>query len=66
VGKDPVNGEEGKPYVPIGGPLNVCNTCAVKHFDNCEGCFGFGVHAGSTPERTAPIGAAEAIVGTYP
>lgn len=31
--------------VHIDGPLHVCETCDVKHYDNCPTCFGFGVRA---------------------
>ena len=26
-------------------PLHVCTTCAVRHYDNCARCFGFGLGA---------------------
>lgn len=50
--------------MPIGGPLNVCNTCPVKHYDNCPQCFGFGIRAQKLETGGyAPITAAEAISG---
>lgn len=56
-----MNGEEGRPYVSIGGPLNVCNTCPVKHYDNCPMCYGFGVQAKKYNGDYLPIRAADAI-----
>lgn len=61
-----MNGEEGRPYIPIGGPLNICHTCPVLHYDNCEACFGFGVQARKLDGHYVPIGAAEAIEGPTP
>jgi hypothetical protein len=57
-----MNGEEGRPYVPIGGPLNICNTCPVKHYDNCPDCYGFGEKPARINGRDTrvPVRAAEA------
>ena len=38
----------------------ICKKCAIRHYENCETCFGFGLY-----DRDAyhPISASDAIEG---
>lgn len=43
----------------IGGDLHICETCDVKHYDNCPTCFGFGVRPRTVDGDPIPIPAGE-------
>jgi hypothetical protein len=41
---------------------HICTTCPVEHYDDCPGCFGFGVRVtpgATTHFKAVPIGADE-------
>lgn len=49
-------------------PPRICVRCAIMHYENCTGCFGFGVFAAPTV-RDVPVTAviaSEAITGPTP
>jgi hypothetical protein len=39
----------------------ICTSCEIHHYENCEGCYGFGVYKISTKQDEAyPVSAEEA------
>jgi hypothetical protein len=46
----------------IGGPLTICRTCDVPHYDNCPTCWGFGVFPRTFDGSPVPLSANVACV----
>ena len=42
-------------------PHHVCTKCHVKHVDNCDICFGFGLKSLDGPEGPRPISAGDSF-----
>lgn len=40
-------------------PLRICATCAMKHYENCPDCFGFGVRQKLIDGKHVPVVAEE-------
>jgi hypothetical protein len=41
--------------------LRICEKCAVRHYENCPDCLGFGVYPASSFEGMAPVCASAAM-----